>query len=419
MKLIVGMIARRIIFTPRESELIQRGQRIGMIKFGSRTELYIPKWLDPQVKVEVGQTVHGGADVIVVLQQSNSHKRKADRRRRNGAAGWPGEPGVIKSETRSGGQGASERNAPPLAAHPSPVPVDPVREHRRRRFRRHGRRAYIRSVYFLPSLATLGNAICGFGAMYVAGFDAINVGQDPWALSLLPNKFFVAAYLVFIAMIFDALDGRLAHFARHTTDFGGQLDSLADVVSFGAAPAFIALQLFKSEGPTGMPFALTRLIWAIGAVYFSCAAIRLARFNVSNEHGEQHHRSFLGLPSPGAAGAVAGMILMEQELRQLANDSASTFLHFLATTCVYLLPAIVLATGLLMISNVRYPHIVNRYLRGRRSIARLVAGVTVILLLVIAHRYVVGIGCLIYALQGPVWVAYLRMRHKTSSPAVA
>ncbi|MBC8106106.1 MAG: phosphatidylserine decarboxylase family protein [Anaerolineae bacterium] len=66
-KLIVGMIARRIIFTPRENELVHRGQRIGMIKFGSRTELYVPKWLDPQVKVQVGQTVRGGADVICVL----------------------------------------------------------------------------------------------------------------------------------------------------------------------------------------------------------------------------------------------------------------------------------------------------------------------------------------------------------------
>ena len=66
-KLIVGMIARRIIFTPRENELVQRGQRIGMIKFGSRTELYVPKRLEPQVKVQIGQTVRGGADVIVVL----------------------------------------------------------------------------------------------------------------------------------------------------------------------------------------------------------------------------------------------------------------------------------------------------------------------------------------------------------------
>src|SRR5262245_62720919 len=88
------------------------------------------------------------------------------------------------------------------------------REHRRRRLRRHGRRAYIRSVYFLPSMATLGNAVCGFGAMYVAAFDAGNVGNDPVALWLMKHQFLAAAYLVFLAMVFDALDGRLARFTR-------------------------------------------------------------------------------------------------------------------------------------------------------------------------------------------------------------
>src|SRR5689334_24410731 len=90
------------------------------------------------------------------------------------------------------------------------------RDQRRLRMRRHGRRAYIRSVYSLPSLATLGNAVCGFGAMYVAAFDATNVGNDPWARFLLMHRFTAAAYLIFLAMVFDALDGRLARFARHT-----------------------------------------------------------------------------------------------------------------------------------------------------------------------------------------------------------
>src|SRR5438876_12462376 len=81
------------------------------------------------------------------------------------------------------------------------------RAHRRRRMRRHGRRAYIRSVYFLPSLATLGNAVCGFGAMYVAAFDDTNVGSDNVARWLLPHRFAAAAYMIFLPMVFDALDG--------------------------------------------------------------------------------------------------------------------------------------------------------------------------------------------------------------------
>src|SRR5712671_3138391 len=152
------------------------------------------------------------------------------------------------------------------------------REHRRRRFRRHGKRAYIRSAYSLPSLATLGNAICGFGAIYVAGLDPATAGADTLTIFFAFHRFTAAAYLIFLAMVFDALDGRLARFTRHTTDFGGQLDSLADFGSFGMAPPFLALQVFKAHGPA-VPVTISRLIWAIGAIFMSCAAIRLAKFN--------------------------------------------------------------------------------------------------------------------------------------------
>src|SRR3954471_2166423 len=231
-----------------------------------------------------------------------------------------------------------------------PFPDQPVRsrEHKRRRRRRHRRKAYIRSIYFLPSLATLGNAVCGFGAMYVATlhFTLDTASPDSLTNWFARHHFFVAAYLIFFAMVFDALDGRLARWTRHTTDFGGQLDSLADVISFGAAPAFLALQVFKDAEPHVYPI-VSRLVWAIGALFMSCAAIRLAKFNVSNEHGEQHHFSFLGLPSPGAAGAVVAMILMQQDLRQWAIESGSSFVSALATMSIYVLPVLVLVAGLL------------------------------------------------------------------------
>jgi len=315
--------------------------------------------------------------------------------------------------TAQGGDGRDEREGerlrrPRVKAYDvgPDARVHGSRAHRRRRFGRHRRRAYIRSVYFLPSLATLGNAVCGFGAMYVSAFDPANVGADPVARALLHHKFLAAAYLIILAMVFDALDGRLARFARHTTDFGGQLDSLADVVSFGAAPAFIALLLFKFEVP-GLPFFVSRLIWGSGAVYFACAAIRLARFNVSNEHGEQHHFSFLGLPSPGAAGAVAAFILMQQDLRQYKGFPAR-----ISDVCVLLLPIIVLFTGLLMVSNFRYPHVVNRWLRGKRSITRLIIVLMLALAFVVEHQYTMGIGSLIYAFWGPVSWAWFRARRR-------
>jgi CDP-diacylglycerol--serine O-phosphatidyltransferase len=268
-----------------------------------------------------------------------------------------------------------------------------TREHRRRRMRRHGRRAYIRSVYFLPSLATLGNAICGFAAIYVSSLTPLNAGQDAFTQRLASHNFSYAAYLIFGAMVFDALDGRLARFTRHTTDFGGQLDSLADVLSFGAAPAFIALQVFKVNYSNDVQVMVTRLIWAIGALYMSCAALRLARFNVSNEHGEQHHFSFLGMPSPAAGGTVASFVLMQQDMLRRGWDGLSNF-------CLAMLPIVVLGTGLLMISQVRYPHVVNRYLRGRKSMARLVLVVSLVLVVIVAHQYALGIGHLLYVFWG-------------------
>ncbi|MBC7783647.1 MAG: CDP-alcohol phosphatidyltransferase family protein [Burkholderiales bacterium] len=293
--------------------------------------------------------------------------------------------------------------------------LDPFRARRRLRMRRRGKRAYIRSVYFLPSLATLGNAICGFAAIYVVTMSPGTSGLDPVAQMFAQNRFLTAAYLILLAMLFDALDGRLARWARHTTDFGGQLDSMADVISFGAAPAMIALALFKHDFEhVQLPLILSRFVWAIGAIYASCAAIRLARFNVSNEHGEQNHMSFLGLPSPGAAAAVIGLVLIQQDLHLEAVSRNSHTFHMLARACTIALPLVVLASGLLMVSGFRYPHLVNKHLRGKRTIGRLVMALALIGLLITAHRYTFGIGSILYALVIPIWWLLLQYRARAS-----
>jgi CDP-diacylglycerol--serine O-phosphatidyltransferase len=322
-------------------------------------------------------------------------------------------------ETNPSGHNPSEppqpKTDPNLVPHRRRKKIRPEqhrsREHRRRRMRRHGRRAYIRSVYFLPSLATLGNAICGFGSLYVASLSPTGSSSDAWTSFFIRNNFVAAAYLIFFAMLFDAIDGRLARFTRHTTDFGGQLDSLADVISFGVAPAFLAIEVFKNDHPEGVLPVLSRLIWAISALYLACAAMRLARFNVSNSHGEQAHFSFLGLPSPGAGGAVAGWVLMQQEL---STDPWHGHFRGLAdalgSICTWLLPLLVLTTGLLMISHIRYGHMINRYLRGRRSIGRLIAVVALLLLFITAHRYVIAIGTMFYALASPMSYIFIRIR---------
>lgn len=296
------------------------------------------------------------------------------------------------------------------------------REHRRRRLRRYGRRAYVRSVYFLPSLATLGNAVCGFASMYVASMDSADVSSiDQVTRFFASHHFLASAYLIFFAMIFDALDGRLARYTRHTTDFGGQLDSLADVISFGAAPAFLALQIFKSEHSTAVthvPLIVSRMVWAAAALYMSCAAIRLARFNVSNEHGEQAHFSFLGLPSPGAGGAIAGFVLLQQDLiSDPFNGHLVNFCRQLHAICTWLLPVLLFTTGLLMISHVRYGHMINRYLRGKRSYFQFVIAVVLLLLIFVAHRFVTAIGTVGYAYGGFIGYqyAFLRKRYFTTA----
>jgi CDP-diacylglycerol---serine O-phosphatidyltransferase len=272
-------------------------------------------------------------------------------------------------------------------------------------------------------VAKLGNAICGFGAMYVCTLDPSTEPTDPVTKWFLMNRFVAAAYLIFIAMLFDALDGRLARLTRHTTDFGGQLDSMADVISFGAAPAFLALQVFKDSviNPnSAFPTIVSRLIWAAGALYMACAAVRLARFNVSNEHGEQHHFSFLGLPSPGAGAVVAALVLMEQDLAiNAALAGAGSTLHQVFITlshiCLWAMPPILVAAGLLMVSTVRYPHVVNRYLRGKRSVGQLIFALVLVLGLFVAHRYVIGIGTLLYTASGLVGSTWLRFRPKRAA----
>lgn len=304
----------------------------------------------------------------------------------------------------------------------SPLSAEDRRELRRQRrdrlrlqLRRRRRRAYIRSIHLLPSLATLANLICGFGAIYVATLvpwslsDPDRAQQDPWAVFFADHRFVVACYLVFAAMLFDAVDGQLARFARHTTDFGGQLDSLSDVVSFGVAPSIIVLHAFKQDAVV-LPLLLTRAVWAIAALYAATAAIRLARFNVSNEHGVEHHFSFLGLPSPGAAATVVAFVLLQQEVRAHAVFGPSGPWYWLTVILTSLLPLVLLACGLLMVSTLRYPHFTNRYLKGKRKLARLLSAVVVLLLLFVAHVYTLAAGTLIYAFFPPLQRASLRAR---------
>jgi len=178
--------------------------------------------------------------------------------------------------------------------------------------------------------------------------------------------FAMAGYMILLAMIADMLDGRLARMSQSTSSFGGQLDSLCDIISFGVAPAFLMLKILEHRFATsvGLNSAvedfLQRFIWLAAAAYISCTAIRLARFNVENEEDESVHMSFMGLPSPAAAGVIVSLVIFQQQ--KVPNLNA----------IIYALPFFTLGVAVLMVSRIRYPHILNQYLKGKKPFAHLI-----------------------------------------------
>lgn len=271
----------------------------------------------------------------------------------------------------------------------------------------------LREVAILPALLTLGNLVCGFASIHfvmkhMMGANVFTSGHgrvEMW----LPSNLAIAAYLLFASMVFDALDGRVARLTRKTSDFGAQLDSLADVVSFGVAPAFLLIGLVGhaliGDGGTIGPISERisgRIVWIIAAAYACCAALRLARFNVENVHDESSHMAFKGLPSPGAAATVAAqVILYEEVLRQNPESLYSEVL-------LWLMPAITLGAGLLMVSRVRYAHLANRYLRGRRPLSMLFWVMFALAVFVVRPQLVLAVLTMAYALSGPVAWVYRR-----------
>ncbi len=224
------------------------------------------------------------------------------------------------------------------------------------RLLRRVRRQRVKYITVLPSLITILNGVFGFTAIVLASRTG---GADAERMSC----FAMGGYMVLLAMFADMLDGRLARMSQSTSSFGGQLDSLCDLISFGVAPAFLMLRLAESRLDLGTILSgglLHRFIWLAALAYISCATIRLARFNVENDENEAAHMSFVGLPSPGAAGVVVSLVIFHQE--------KVPHLDLL----VYMLPFITLGVALLMVSRIRYPHVLNVYLRGKRPFSYLI-----------------------------------------------
>jgi CDP-diacylglycerol---serine O-phosphatidyltransferase len=202
-----------------------------------------------------------------------------------------------------------------------------------RRARR--KRAVRRSMFVLPSSITMASVFCGFSSVVMS----IN------AAGATPERFFLwAAGLLVLAGVFDGLDGRIARATNTATEFGVQLDSLADVVSFGMAPAILAYRYGFFQ--LGIHDSHLRAVgWAACFVFIACGALRLARFNV--QVGSADSRFFVGLPIPAGAACVASVIIWHP------TPPASAVHAYWFATELFLV-------GLLMISTIRFPSFKKR-----------------------------------------------------------
>src|SRR5580658_7146983 len=173
----------------------------------------------------------------------------------------------------------------------------------------------IRTFAILPTMFTLGNLVCGFFAIVIASRVPTPNSPEGFTQTLAtdPSHCMLSAWLIFLAMVFDALDGYVARLAKSSSEFGAELDSLCDMVAFGVAPAFLLVKMCPQ-----FSFFHKEAVWVIAASYAACASLRLARFNTETSD-EDDHMSFRGLPSPAAAASVAGFAIMFHTLRNDEN----------------------------------------------------------------------------------------------------
>src|SRR5574341_387927 len=261
------------------------------------------------------------------------------------------------------------------------------------------RRKMLRGVYPIPSLLTIGNLLCGFYAV----------------VSVYHDEYGPAAVAILVAAVLDLFDGAVARMTGSTSELGVQLDSLADLVSFGVAPA-ILVHVWALK-------PLSRLGWVLegmlpAALFVAAGAFRLARFNVQTAHLDK--RYFVGLPIPAAAATIATFVLFMR--------SNSTFIAFdreiasrEVTTLIVALGTIALA--ILMVSRIRYRSLKGLELKRARPASTLKGITLLVMLLAISlawrPRWVLFYAFLFYALSGPARHTYMgwrRMRGRGVDP---
>ena len=231
-------------------------------------------------------------------------------------------------------------------------------------------------IYFLPNLMTAGNLLCGFLALT---FIVQVVPEGPVFSDADVEKIKNALWLILGAFVFDGLDGRIARLIGKESPFGLQFDSLADIISFGAAPAFLMQRVILHD----FDVELERLGLVVASVYLLCGALRLARYNcLSAMPDSGNSREFLGFPIPASAAMVASLTMFLVWLEE-KNLPTSSWRWVLLAVLVFL--------SVMMVSEVKYPSFKKLDFRSRRPFTKFVVVVVVIACFVFLWKYLVPI----------------------------
>lgn len=268
----------------------------------------------------------------------------------------------------------------------------------------------MRKVALLPTLCTLANGVCGFSAILFMLHVGPTVNWNPQIAA------YVAGWLIFVAMIFDALDGYIARKTKSASQFGAELDSLCDVVSFGVAPAVMIVQLgadLKSSPLLEVVPRLPDFLYVIAVLYVCCTILRLARFNVTTSTDAKSHRYFQGLPSPGAAGCVAALVILRYNISALDWFQSLATVHTLMGVFTPILAA---SLAMLMVSKIPYLHVANQVLHRRKKFSQIVQALLIIIVIFWARELALCLTFWGYALWGPAKLLWDRWRNSTPFP---
>jgi CDP-diacylglycerol--serine O-phosphatidyltransferase len=239
--------------------------------------------------------------------------------------------------------------------------------------------------------------VCGFASIAYASKVTLT-GDAVLTSSEIEFNFLLSAGLILAAMVFDVLDGYAARLSRTTSEFGGQLDSLCDAISFGAAPAFLLLRLGQEWSSH---VVVAKAIAVIAAFYMACAVLRLARFNIENSpENATNHKRFKGLPSPAAAGCIVSLIILRADTT--IGDMMGLNAHAVGNFVSVWAPIGAFVAGLLMVSRFPYTHFTRQLLRGRRQFRFVVQAVVILTIVALTPNLALFLLFWTYALLGPV-----------------